>query len=33
MLSFQDSGAHDTIFGSSNINNWFVLGKYGTVKR
>ncbi len=30
-VSFQDTGAHDTIFGS-NLNNWFVLGKYGTVK-
>ena len=27
-VTFQDSGAHDTIFGSG-INNWFVLGKYG----
>ena len=30
-VSFQDSGAHDTIFGS-NVGNWFMLGKYGTVK-
>ena len=30
-VTFQDSGAHDTIFGS-NVNNWFMLGKYGTVK-
>ena len=28
---FQDSGAHDTIFGSE-IGNWFVLGKNTTVK-
>jgi Ca2+-binding RTX toxin-like protein len=31
MLSFQDSGAHDTIFGSGG-NNLFLLGKYGTLK-
>jgi cyclophilin family peptidyl-prolyl cis-trans isomerase len=30
-VSFQETGAHDTIFGS-NINNWFVLGKYTMVK-
>ncbi|MGO9111394.1 MAG: peptidylprolyl isomerase [Thermoguttaceae bacterium] len=30
-VTFQDTGAHDTIFGSS-INNWFMLGKYGTLK-
>ena len=30
-ILFQDTGAHDTIFGS-NINNWFVLGKYTTVQ-
>jgi hypothetical protein len=30
-LSFQDSGAHDTIFGSG-LNNLYVLGKYGIVK-
>jgi cyclophilin family peptidyl-prolyl cis-trans isomerase len=28
-VTFQDVGAHDTIFGSS-VNDWFVLGKYGT---
>jgi hypothetical protein len=31
MLTFTDSGAHDTIFGN-NINNWYVLGKYSVVK-
>jgi len=31
MPTFQDSGAHDTIFGHSNINNWFVVGKNDTV--
>jgi hypothetical protein len=31
MLSFQDSGAHDTIFGSG-LNNWYVPGKYGIIK-
>jgi cyclophilin family peptidyl-prolyl cis-trans isomerase len=31
MLSFQDSGAHDTVFGSG-LNNWYVLGKYGILK-
>jgi large repetitive protein len=31
MLSFQDSGAVDTVFGSS-LHNWFVLGKYGVVR-
>ncbi len=30
-VTFQDTGAHDTIFGSS-ANNWFVLGKNSTVK-
>jgi Ca2+-binding RTX toxin-like protein len=30
-ITFQDTGAHDTIFGS-NVNNWFMLGKYTTVK-
>ena len=29
---FQDTGAHDTIFGSG-INNWFVLGQYGTLEK
>jgi Ca2+-binding RTX toxin-like protein len=32
MLSFQDSGAHDTVFGSSSINNMFVLGKNSTLR-
>jgi Ca2+-binding RTX toxin-like protein len=31
MLSFQDSGAHDTIFGRG-LNNWYVQGKYGILK-
>ena len=31
MLSFQDSGAHDTIFGTT-VNNWLVPGKYGIIK-
>ena len=31
MLSFQDSGAHDTIFGKT-ANNWLVPGKYGIIK-
>ncbi len=31
MLTFQDNGARDTIFGSG-ANNWFVAGKYGTVR-
>ncbi len=31
MLSFQDSGAHDTIFGKT-TNNWLVPGKYGIIK-
>jgi len=31
MLTFQDNGARDTIFGSGS-NNWFVAGKYGTVR-
>jgi len=31
LLSFTDSGAHNTIFGSGN-NNWIVPGKYGTMK-
>jgi cyclophilin family peptidyl-prolyl cis-trans isomerase/Ca2+-binding RTX toxin-like protein len=30
-VSFQDVGAHDTIFGSG-VNDWCVLGKYTTVK-
>jgi len=30
-VAFQDTGAHDTIFGSG-VNNWFVLGKFTTVK-
>jgi hypothetical protein len=32
LLSFQDSGAHDTIFGNG-LNNWYVTGKYGVVLR
>jgi cyclophilin family peptidyl-prolyl cis-trans isomerase len=31
MLALQDSGAHDTIFGSRNIDNLFVLGRNGTI--
>ena len=31
MLSFQDNGAHDTIFGGT-TNNWLVPGKFGIIK-
>ena len=32
LLSFQDSGAHDTIFGSG-VNNFFLTGKFGIVRK
>jgi cyclophilin family peptidyl-prolyl cis-trans isomerase len=32
MITFQDSGAHDTIFGNSGSNNFFELGKNAAVK-
>ncbi len=31
-LTFQDVGAHDTVFGQLNYNNWYVLGKYCTLQ-
>jgi len=30
-VTFQDSGAHDSVFGK-NLINWYVLGKYGSLK-
>ncbi len=30
-VTFHDSGAHDTVFGK-NLINWYVLGKYGTLR-